>query len=78
MEQWELEYYTQQIISGIILCEVKGKIYSYQNPSIEHRSFAQKVYKDTYEQCKVAELWDEDELMSFLLATDQWSSAERK
>lgn len=76
MEQWELEYYTQQIISGIILCEVKGKVYSYQNPSIEHRSFAQKVYKDTYEQCKVAELWDEDELMSFLLTTDQWSSAE--
>lgn len=76
MEQWEREYYTQQIISGIVLCEVNDKVYSYQNPSIEHRSFAQKVYKDVYQQCKAEKIWDDDNVLQFLLLTDQWSSAE--
>jgi hypothetical protein len=76
MEQWERDYFTQQITSGIILCEIKGKVYSCQNPPIEHKSFAQKVYKDIYEQCKEDGIWDENVLMSFLLESNQWSSAE--
>lgn len=78
MENWEREYLVQQIVSGIILCEINGKVYSHQNPPIEHRSFAQKVYKDTYEQCKEEGIWDEKELLQFLFLTDQWSSAEEE
>lgn len=78
MEQWERDYFTQQIVSGVVLCEIKGKIYSYQNPPVEHKSFAQKVYKDVYEECVKDGIWDEDVLMSFIIGTGQWSSAEEE
>lgn len=78
MENWEREYLIQQVVSGIILCDVKGKTYSYQNPSIDHRSFAQKVYKDIYEQCKAEGIWSENDLLQHLLLTNQWSSAEEE
>jgi hypothetical protein len=78
MEQWELDYYTYQIISGVIFCDVDGKTYSYKNPSIEHKCFAQKVYKDIFTQCKKEKIWDEDELMTYLLISGGWSSAEEE
>lgn len=82
MEQWEREFFTQQIISGIILCDIKvngkDKIYSYQNPPIEHRSFAQKVYRDVYEQCKCDDIWDDNQLLQYLFLTNQWSVAEEE
>lgn len=78
MESWEREYLVSQIISGSTLCEVEGKVYVHKNPPSEHRYYANKVYRDTYEDAKKEGIWDDNQLMQYLLLTEQWSSAEEE
>src|SRR4051812_966445 len=76
MEHWEREHLVSQISSGVLFLQVKDKTYIYKNPSKEHRYFANQIYKKVFHSSKKDGIYDETDLLSFLLSQGFWTVEE--
>lgn len=77
MEQWEREYYTAQIVSGILYCTVGGRKLLYKSPSTENKFFAHQIYREVYEKALESGVYDDDKLMVYMLYHGLWSVEEQ-
>lgn len=77
MEIVEKEILINRIGAGLTLCRL-DRLYYLVSPTIEDKYLADTIYQRELNRGKKAELYDDDELLYFLIDNDLWSDQEEE
>lgn len=78
MEYSDRELHIAQIVADIIPVEIDASVYFLRSPSAESVYFANRIYKEVYEDAKRDGVFQDDQLYKWLLANQFWTLDQEK